>query len=99
MNNPRKRDPKKIAVIDPERCFGAFSCSICQAACPVEDCIIEEPDEYGRWGLRRPHRQMYRVRSLRDVGQSNGGSTTRLWLPCRLRCYQYDGLGRRPPGG
>jgi len=48
MNNPRKRAPKKIAVIDPERCFGAFACSICQAACPVEDCIIEEPDTYGR---------------------------------------------------
>ena len=48
MNNPRKRAPKKIAVIDPERCFGAFACSICQAACPVEDCIIEEPDAYGR---------------------------------------------------
>lgn len=48
MNNPRKRAPKKIAVIDPERCFGALACSICQAACPVEDCIIEEPDAYGR---------------------------------------------------
>ena len=49
MNNPRKREPKRIAVIDPERCFGAFACSICQAACPVEDCIIEEQDAYGRW--------------------------------------------------
>ena len=49
MSNPRKRDPKKIAVIDPESCFGAFACSICQAACPVEDCIIEEQDQNGRW--------------------------------------------------
>ena len=48
MNRPRKRPPKKIAVIDPEQCFGAFACSICQAACPVEDCIIEVPDAYGR---------------------------------------------------
>lgn len=48
MNKPRKRAPKRIAVIDPERCFGAVACSICQAACPVEDCIIEEPDSYGR---------------------------------------------------
>ena len=48
MNRPRKRLPKMIAVIDPERCFGAFACSICQAACPVEDCIVEEPDVYGR---------------------------------------------------
>lgn len=48
MNRPRKKPPKKIAVIDPERCFGAFACSICQAACPVEDCIVEEPDAYGR---------------------------------------------------
>ena len=40
MNRPRKRPPKKIAVIDPEQCFGAFACSICQAACPV--------DAYGR---------------------------------------------------
>ena len=48
MNKPRKRPPKRIAVIDPERCFGAYACSICQAACPVEDCIVEEPDVYGR---------------------------------------------------
>ena len=48
MNKPRKRPPKRIAVIDPERCFGAYACSICQAACPVEDCIVEEPDAYGR---------------------------------------------------
>ena len=48
MNKPRKRAPKQVAVIDPERCFGAFACSICQAACPVEDCIIEEPDADGR---------------------------------------------------
>ena len=49
MTNPRKRAPKRIAVIDPERCFGAFSCSICQAACPVDDCIIEEKDADDRW--------------------------------------------------
>ena len=48
QNTPRKRDPRKIAVIDPELCFGAFACSICQAACPVEECIVEEPDSYGR---------------------------------------------------
>ena len=34
MTNLRKRDPKMIAVIDPVQCFGAFACSICQAACP-----------------------------------------------------------------
>ena len=49
MNRPRKRAPKSIAVIDPDRCFGAFACSICQAACPVEDCIVEEQDANGRW--------------------------------------------------
>ena len=49
MSNPRKRDPKKIAVIDPELCFGAFACGICQVACPVEDCIIEEKDVNDRW--------------------------------------------------
>ncbi len=48
MNRPRKRPPKSVAVIDPDRCFGAFACSICQAACPVEDCIVEEPDANGR---------------------------------------------------
>lgn len=48
MPGPRKRAPKKIAVIDPDRCFGALACSICQAACPVADCITEEPDENGR---------------------------------------------------
>ena len=48
MSGPRKRPPKKIAVIDPDACFGAFACSICQAACPVDDCIIEQPDADGR---------------------------------------------------
>ena len=48
MSGPRKKAPKTIAVIDPDRCFGAFACSICQAACPVAGCIIEEPDSNGR---------------------------------------------------
>jgi ferredoxin len=39
MGGPRKKAPKTIAVIDPDRCFGAFACSICQAACPVANCI------------------------------------------------------------
>ena len=49
QNNPRKKAPRKVAVIDPYSCFGAFACSICQAACPVEDCIVEEKDENARW--------------------------------------------------
>src|SRR5258707_1536603 len=48
MSGPRKKAPKTIAVIDPDRCFGAFACSICQAACPVAGCIVEEPDPDGR---------------------------------------------------
>ncbi len=48
MGGPRKKAPKTIAVIDPDRCFGAFACSICQAACPVANCIVEEPDRDGR---------------------------------------------------
>ena len=48
MNAPRKKAPKTIAVIDPDTCFGAFACSICQAACPVADCIVEVPDADGR---------------------------------------------------
>ncbi|HJO18230.1 MAG: hypothetical protein QF507_09310 [Vicinamibacterales bacterium] len=48
MSGPRKRAPKNVAVIDPDRCFGALACSICQAACPIENCIIEEPDRDGR---------------------------------------------------
>src|SRR6478752_651466 len=48
MSGPRKKAPKTIAVIDPDRCFGAFACSICQAACPVSGCIVEEPDRDGR---------------------------------------------------
>jgi ferredoxin len=48
MTAPRKKAPKSIAVIDPDSCFGAFACSICQAACPVADCIIEVPDQDGR---------------------------------------------------
>ena len=48
MSGPRKKAPKTIAVIDPDRCFGAFACSICQAACPVAGCIVEEPDVNGR---------------------------------------------------
>src|SRR5215813_4969882 len=35
MGGPRKKAPRTIAVIDPDRCFGAYACSICQAACPV----------------------------------------------------------------
>ena len=31
-----------------DRCFGAFACSICQAACPVYGCIVEERDKDGR---------------------------------------------------
>lgn len=48
MGGPRKKPPKTIAVIDPDHCFGAFACSICQAACPVAGCIVEEPDRDGR---------------------------------------------------
>ena len=48
MGGPRKKAPKTIAVIDPDSCFGAFACSICQAACPVAGCIVEEPDRDGR---------------------------------------------------
>jgi ferredoxin len=48
MGGARKKAPKTIAVIDPDRCFGAFACSICQAACPVANCIVEEPDRDGR---------------------------------------------------
>jgi H+/Na+-translocating ferredoxin:NAD+ oxidoreductase subunit B len=48
MGGPRKKAPKTIAVIDPDACFGAFACSICQAACPVAGCIVEEPDVNGR---------------------------------------------------
>ena len=48
MGGPRKKAPKTIAVIDPDLCFGAFACSICQAACPVSSCIVEEPDRDGR---------------------------------------------------
>jgi len=44
MSGPRKKPPRTIAVIDPDRCFGAFACSICQAACPVAGCIVEVPD-------------------------------------------------------
>jgi len=48
MSGPRKKAPRTIAVIDPDRCFGAFACSICQAACPVAACIVEVPDQDGR---------------------------------------------------
>ncbi len=39
MSGPRKKAPKTIAVIDPDRCFGAFACA---------GCIVEEPDRDGR---------------------------------------------------
>ena len=48
MANVRKKAPRTIAVIDPDSCFGAFACSICQAACPVAGCIVEVPDQDGR---------------------------------------------------
>jgi len=43
-----KPKDEDVAVIDPDSCFGAFACSICQAACPVAGCIVEEPDRDGR---------------------------------------------------
>ena len=48
MGGARKKAPPKIAVIDPDKCFGAFACSICQVACPVAGCIVEVPDQNGR---------------------------------------------------
>ena len=46
MSGPRKKAPKTIAVIDPDSCFGAFACSICQAACPADyDAINMMPWE------------------------------------------------------
>lgn len=48
MTNPRKKPPRKIAVVSADECFGALACSICQAACPVAGCIIEVPDPDGR---------------------------------------------------
>src|SRR5207245_10143451 len=48
LSGPRQKARKTIAVIGPDRGFGAFACSICQAACPVASCIVEEPDRDGR---------------------------------------------------
>ena len=48
MAGVRKKAPPKIAVIDPDACFGAFACSICQVACPIAGCIVEVPDQDGR---------------------------------------------------
>jgi len=48
MGNVRKKAPRTIAVVDPDACFGAFACSICQVACPVAGCIVEVPDQDGR---------------------------------------------------
>ena len=48
MGGVRKKAPRTIAVIDPDSCFGAFACSICQAACPIHGCIVEVPDQDGR---------------------------------------------------
>ena len=56
-----KKAPKTIAVIDPDRCFGAFACSICQAACPVAGCIVEEPDRDGRITLEEYRAAMMAV--------------------------------------
>jgi ferredoxin len=39
----RKRDPKLLAVIDPNKCFGR-GCEYCVAVCPVPDCITLHPD-------------------------------------------------------
>ena len=65
MGGARKKAPKTIAVIDPDRCFGAFACSICQAACPVADCIVEEPDRDGRMvcGCADPYGKRVLVRT------------------------------------
>jgi formate hydrogenlyase subunit 6/NADH:ubiquinone oxidoreductase subunit I len=39
----RKRDPKLLAIIDPEKCFGR-GCEFCAAVCPVPDCIVYATD-------------------------------------------------------
>ena len=39
----RKREPKLLAVIDPNKCFGR-GCEFCIAVCPVPDCITLAPD-------------------------------------------------------
>jgi hypothetical protein len=52
VNVRRKKATKTIAVIHRDRCFGAFACSIWQAARQVEGCIIEERDKDGT-GSRR----------------------------------------------
>jgi len=37
-SSERKREPKMLAVIDPNKCFGR-GCEYCVAVCPVPDCI------------------------------------------------------------
>ena len=37
---------RRIGVVG--LCAGAFACAICQAACPVANCIVEEKDRDGR---------------------------------------------------
>src|SRR5260370_39755600 len=39
----RKRDPKMLAIIDPELCFGRGG-GDCVAVCPVPDCITLTTD-------------------------------------------------------
>ena len=98
MNRPRKRAPKKIAVIDPERCFGAFACSICQAACPVEDCIIEEPDAYGRMVCAVRVDKCIGCGLCVTVGNPTAPQPRDFgWSP-GLRRHRHGGLRRRRDG-
>lgn len=42
-SNVRKRDPKMLAVVDPNKCFGR-GCEFCVAVCPVPECITLTTD-------------------------------------------------------
>ena len=99
MSGPRKKAPKTIAVIDPDRCFGAFACSICQAACPVAGCIVEEPDRDGRMVCAVRADLCIGCGLCVTLGNPDRAAAARVRLPGRLRRHQHDAVrrGREDP--
>ena len=92
MSGPRKKAPKTIAVIDPDRCFGAFACSICQAACPVAGCIVEEKDRDGRMVCAVRADLCIGCGLCVTLGNPDRAAGSRVRLPAGLRRHQHDAV-------
>jgi hypothetical protein len=73
----------------PDRCFGAFACSICQAPARC-GCIVEEPDRDGRMvcASRRP---VHRLRLCVTLGNPTAPQQREFGCP-----PDYDAINMMP---